>query len=232
MSHIVDANEYQLIEVTNIDTFEYIDNKLIIKGKEIKSKYVQPVDPRECKIDSAGNKRYYLDENNNKIKKLNSWSYIDETGKLIDLPASIYANGDKHWYKDGKHHRDNDLPAIIYADGGEHWYKDGKRNRDNDLPAIIDANGDQSWYKNGKYHRDNDLPAIIYVDGDKRWYKDGKYHRDNNLPAVINANGKNKYYRDGVEYFPTENDIKLSELEQKLSELKLLLATSKLADSK
>ena len=185
MSHIIDANVYQLIEVTNIDTFEYTrDNKLIIKGKEIKSKYVQPVDPRECKIDSAGNKRYYLDENNNKIKKLNSWSYIDETGKLIDLPASIYANGDKHWYKDGKHHRDNDLPAII------------------------NASGYQAWCQNDKLHRDNDLPAIIYV------------------------NGKNEYYRDGVEYFPTENDIKLSELEQKLSELKLLLATSKLADSK
>ena len=59
-------------------------------------------------------------------------------------------------------HRENDLPAAIYSNGTRAWYKNGKVHRDNDLPAIIRPNGDQEWHREGEYHRDNDLPAIIY----------------------------------------------------------------------
>jgi hypothetical protein len=43
---------------------------------------------------------------------------------IIDGPA----NGSKHWYVDGKHHR-IDGPAIEYANGSKHWWVDGKRHR-------------------------------------------------------------------------------------------------------
>ena len=43
-------------------------------------------------------------------------------------------------------HRDNDLPAIIYNNGDKEWYKNSKLHRDNDLPAIIRADGTQEWW--------------------------------------------------------------------------------------
>jgi hypothetical protein len=91
-----------------------------------------------------------------------------------DLPARIYANGTKGWYKEGKLHRDADLPAVIYPNGNQYWYKEGKNHRDYDLPAQIDANGTKYWCKEGEFHRDGDLPAVIFADGTKHWYKEGK----------------------------------------------------------
>ena len=35
--------------------------------------------------------------------------------------------GTKRWRNEaGKFHRDNDLPAVIYADGSKAWYKNGE----------------------------------------------------------------------------------------------------------
>jgi hypothetical protein len=39
----------------------------------------------------------------------------------------------------------------IYADGSKHWYQNGKRHRDNDQPAVILANGIKQWYQNGEF---------------------------------------------------------------------------------
>ena len=39
-------------------------------------------------------------------------------------PAVEYANGDKHWYFNGKWHR-VDGPAIEYANGNKEWWMDG-----------------------------------------------------------------------------------------------------------
>ena len=45
----------------------------------------------------------------------------------------------------------NDLPAAIYADGGRVWFKNGKIHRNGDKPAVIYADGSREWYKNGKF---------------------------------------------------------------------------------
>ena len=74
----------------------------------------------------------------------------DTLSKVMEKVEAIqYADGDRHWYKNGKLHRAGDLPAIEYANGTRYWYKDGKRHRDGDLPAIERSNGIRSWYKNG-----------------------------------------------------------------------------------
>ena len=62
--------------------------------------------------------------------------------------------------------------ARVYADGSKHWYLNGKRHRE-DGPAVEYANGDKSWYLNGKYHRE-DGPAIEYGDGYKAYYINDK----------------------------------------------------------
>ena len=36
----------------------------------------------------------------------------------------VYDNGDKHWYLNGKRHRE-DGPACEYAGGSKFWYLDG-----------------------------------------------------------------------------------------------------------
>jgi len=81
--------------------------------------------------------------------------YIDKFGTKIyynpkcqahreDGPAIECANGDKHWYKEGKKHREGG-PAIDYADGDKVWYKEGLLHR-LDGPAIEWVEGDKSWY--------------------------------------------------------------------------------------
>ena len=53
----------------------------------------------------------------------------DKKGYLHRLngPAVIYKDGDMHWYRHGRYHRD-DGPAWLWpSEGIEEWYKDGKR---------------------------------------------------------------------------------------------------------
>ena len=60
----------------------------------------------------------------------------------------------------------------VYADGTKHWFLNGKLHRE-DGPAVELANGTKSWYLNGKYHRE-DGPAVERADGTKEWYLNGK----------------------------------------------------------
>ena len=74
----------------------------------------------------------------------------DTLSKVMEKVEAIqYADGDRHWYKDGKLHRDGDLPAVEFADGTRQWYKDGLLHRAGDLPAIEYASGAREWYRNG-----------------------------------------------------------------------------------
>jgi antitoxin component YwqK of YwqJK toxin-antitoxin module len=61
------------------------------------------------------------------------------------------------WYvvfrKNGQLHRDNDLPAVIYANGEKEWYQNGQLHRDNDLPTVVLPSGTKLWYQNGKFIR-------------------------------------------------------------------------------
>ena len=117
--------------------------------------------------------------------------------------------------------------CLIDTNGNKHWYKDGKQHRE-DGPAVEKANGDKFWYKDGKLHRE-DGPAVEWTNGDKEWYKDGKRHREDD-PAIEYTNGDKEWYRDGLNYTPeakpdydklkAEND----ELRMKLSEIMKLAA--------
>jgi hypothetical protein len=89
----------------------------------------------------------------------------------IEYTVTVYPNGTKYWYLNGKLHRE-DGPAIEYADGAKYWYLNCKLHRE-DGPAIEWANGDKLWYLNGECHRE-DGPAIEYTSGDKHWYLNGK----------------------------------------------------------
>jgi len=92
----------------------------------------------------------------------------------LDLPTEIDCNGHKLWKnKDGQIHRDGDLPAVIYADGTKSYYKNGNCHRDGDLPAIEWIDGTKKFFKDGKLHRDNGKPAVIFKNKYEYWL-DGK----------------------------------------------------------
>ncbi len=89
--------------------------------------------------------------------------------------------GRTRWYKDQQMkivHRE-DGPAVIWADGSKHWYKDGLRHRKDGLrhrkdgPAIEWASGAKSWWVNGDLHRE-DGPAIEYSNGEIEYWLNGK----------------------------------------------------------
>jgi hypothetical protein len=61
----------------------------------------------------------------------------------------------------------------VYEDGDKHWYLNGKLHRE-DGPAVERSNGYKSWYLNGKRHRE-DGPAIEWSDGDKFWCLNDEY---------------------------------------------------------
>jgi hypothetical protein len=105
-------------------------------------------------------------------------------GRKIRIDKEIilneYLNGEfidhfktKHFFTNGKRHRDGDLPATITSSGNMYYYKNGQRHRDGDLPAIIYPDGTMSYYKNGQLHRDGDLPTITRSDGSMYYYKNG-----------------------------------------------------------
>jgi len=80
------------------------------------------------------------------------WNRLKEPAPIIDKW------GDKNWCNNaGQLHRENDLPAIIWEDGTKVWYKNGKRHRENDLPAVIFTSGTKSWWVNGKYIRSENM---------------------------------------------------------------------------
>jgi len=65
---------------------------------------------------------------------------------MIEYKVKVYENGNKFWYLNNKHHRE-DGPAIEFADGDKSWYLNGKRHRE-DGPAIESSCGFRQWYLN------------------------------------------------------------------------------------
>ena len=63
-----------------------------------------------CRIDSSGNKRWYL----------NGKFHRDD-----DLPAIEYVDGTKCWYQNGKRHRIQGA-AIEYVSGSKLWCLNGE----------------------------------------------------------------------------------------------------------
>ena len=103
--------------------------------------------------------------------------------KTVEYGNTYYRNSK------GQFHRENDLPAVVFANGSKLWYKNGQRHRENDLPAIVFADGSKLWYKNGQLHRENDLPAIECADGDKYWHKNGKEY----TPPTVQSSSSFEY---------------------------------------
>jgi len=70
-------------------------------------------------------------------------------------PAPITTEfGTKRWFNNaGELHRENDLPAVIFKNGTKVWWKNGKRHRENDMPAIIREYGSKEWFVNGEFIR-------------------------------------------------------------------------------
>ncbi len=64
-------------------------------------------------------------------------------------PAWESVNGDKHWYVDGKQHRDGGPAVVLADDGGEIWYKYDLRHRE-DGPAVEGPNGGGQYWLNDK----------------------------------------------------------------------------------
>ena len=90
---------------------------------------------------------------------------------MTEYTVKVDDNGDKHWYLNGKLHRE-DGPAVEWEDGDKWWYLNGKRHRE-DGPAFENSKGDKVWFLKGKRHRENG-PAVEYSSGTKEWYLNGK----------------------------------------------------------
>jgi hypothetical protein len=92
--------------------------------------------------------------------------------KYIKYEVKVYTNGDKHWYLNGKRHRE-DGPAIEFSNGDKYWYLNDLIHRE-DGPAVEESDGYKAWYLNGKRHRE-DGPAVEESDGEKYWYLNGEH---------------------------------------------------------
>ena len=84
----------------------------------------------------------------------------------------IVDNDGKHWYLDGKRHRE-DGPAIEYSNGTKQWFVDGKRHRI-DGPAIEVSNGYKKFYLFGEkildekvYKASSSVLKFIWMKHDK-----------------------------------------------------------------
>ena len=67
----------------------------------------------------------------------------------MDEPTMTIDNfGTKHWYLNGKHHRENE-PAVEYNNGTKYWYLNGEHHRE-DGPAIEYGDGTKYWCLNDK----------------------------------------------------------------------------------
>jgi hypothetical protein len=126
------------------------------------------------------------------------------------------SNGDKHWYQNGKLHRE-DGPAIEEKTGAQYWFKEGKLHRSNG-PAVIRTNGEMKWYtegielntqkqteknqkktQNAKNKNKNPKNGLIINDnGDKLWYQNDKLHRFDG-PAIETHDGMKYWYLSGKE---------------------------------
>lgn len=84
-----------------------------------------------------------------------------------------------------KTHQEGEYTIKVYDDGEKHWYKEGKLHRE-DGPAVEYADGDKKWYKEGMCHRE-DGPAVEYANGTKYWFLNGKIYNVNSVDELIIA---------------------------------------------
>jgi NTP pyrophosphatase (non-canonical NTP hydrolase) len=135
-----------------------------------------------------------LARNSEKLEKRYGEKYSDEASRKR-ADKTITPFGEAFWRNSaGDLHRE-DGPASVWGDGSKEWWVNGRRHR-KDGPAIERANGDKEWWLNGLHHR-NDGPAIERANGDKEWYQKGWRHREDGGPAIELANGYRAWYMNG-----------------------------------
>ena len=87
-----------------------------------------------------------------------------------------------------------------YKNGNKHWYKENRLHRE-DGPASEDSYGNKAWYQNGYLHR-LDGPALEWKNGNKEWWIEGKQYTEEQFNKITNfrpLQGK-KMIIDGHEY--------------------------------
>lgn len=89
-----------------------------------------------------------------------------KNGKHISLVDGYKKN--ILYYKNDLLHRDKDLPAAIYHNGTKTWYKEGKKHRIG-APANIWNNGNIEWFFEGMRHCETG-PALIYPGRKEEYY--------------------------------------------------------------
>ena len=67
---------------------------------------------------------------------------------MIEYTVKAWPSGTKHWYLNGRRHRE-DGPAVEWADGTKEWWLSGNLHRE-DGPALIHADGTEEWWLNGE----------------------------------------------------------------------------------
>jgi hypothetical protein len=90
----------------------------------------------ECKIDSIGNKRWWL-----------NGVYHREDG-----PALEFADGEKMWLINGVYHRE-DGPAVEFSDGNKQWWLNDRRYTEQEYYKEL--------YKLGKISYDDYILEMI-----------------------------------------------------------------------
>jgi hypothetical protein len=108
--------------------------------------------------------------------------------------------------------------VVVYECGTRHWYLNGKRHREYG-PALECANGVRSWWLNGKRHRE-DGPAIEWDDGRREWWLNGRLHREDG-PAIEWNYGYRYWYLNGEEV--TEQEVMNPAKELTVTEIEKLL---------
>jgi len=75
------------------------------------------------------------------------------------------SSGIMRHYVDGKLHSINDEPATIYSNGAKIWFKEGKWHRETG-PARIYPDGHRSYYFENKYYSEitSDLEWMLKVE--------------------------------------------------------------------
>lgn len=138
------------------------------------------------------------------------------TRKRAGRPSTVRAtallseDGAVRFYHKGRLHRENDLPAVIYPDGRKVWYRFGKcigaqtapSRPDDFLPSAnvqpertVLRDGTVEYRLHGKLHR-MDGPAWIQKGGAQKWFHAGRMHREDG-PAWIVPRFFARFYKEG-----------------------------------
>ncbi|MEI8270277.1 MAG: hypothetical protein WCG45_02820 [bacterium] len=114
------------------------------------------------------NKRWHK---NGKPHRIKGPALYSNEGYSFSRSLMFYYDVVEAWYKNGDFHRDNDLPAVIFANRNKEFWKNGRLYQFLEYP-----NGTKEWYCWNVLHKE-DGPAVIYPNGDVEYWYTGNRHR-------------------------------------------------------